>query len=625
MIETVSEKGGHLGAGLGVADLTLALHYVLDTPRDFLVWDVGHQVQAHKIITGRKEAFRETFRQYKGISGLVNKDESIYDAFTTGHGGPSVSACLGVAVARRLMDKKGKVVAVIGDASIASGIAFEALNHAGHLGEDLVVILNDNEMSISRTVGALSKYLNRVISNPLYNRARKGIQRLITGLPRVGPRMIHKAKQIEEGIKHLLVPGLIFEALGFRYFGPLDGHNVIELVNVLPNMFKIKGPVLIHVITQKGKGYQIAERDPEKWHASTPFHVPTGEVKKASRDLTYTKVFGETIVELAQNDKRITALTGGMLEGTGLEAFQRRFPERLFDVGISEEHGVTFCAGLAQEGMRPFAAIYSTFLQRSHDQIIHDVALQGLSVIFAIDRAGLVGEDGPTHHGVFDIAYLRKIPGFVLMAPRDGVEFPKMLRFAVAYAEGPIAVRYPRGVVTEVDFPELLEAPRAVLELGKAEIVKEGFQPGGASGHGGGEILLVAYGALVGQALRASRMLDEQGFRTTVINARFAKPLDRDVLLSYGRRAQVILTLEDGVLAGGFGSAVLELFSQDGRYAEKVTCLGMPDAFIEHGPRKILHDLVGLSPEKIAQTAAERQHRAASGSSGFAFKSRVTV
>jgi len=425
MIETVADKGGHLGAGLGVTDLTIALHYVLNTPKDFLVWDVGHQVQAHKIITGRRDQFRKTFRQYQGISGLVNKDESVFDAFTTGHGATSISACLGVAVARRLQSKKHKVVAVIGDASIASGMAFEALNHAGHLSEDLIVILNDNEMSISRTVGALSRYLNKVISSPLYNRARKGIQKLLTGVPRVGKRMVHTAKHIEEGIKHLLVPGLIFEALGFRYFGPLDGHNVVELVNVFPNMFKLKGPILIHVVTKKGKGYDIAEKNPERWHASTPFHVATGEVKKASKAVTYTKVFGETLVKLADKDPRITALTGGMLDGTGLVSFQKNFPDRLFDVGISEEHGVTFCAGLAQEGMKPVVTIYSTFLQRAHDQIIHDVALQGLNVMFCLDRAGLVGEDGPTHHGVFDITYLRKIPGMVVLAPRDGEELKK--------------------------------------------------------------------------------------------------------------------------------------------------------------------------------------------------------
>jgi 1-deoxy-D-xylulose-5-phosphate synthase len=596
MVETVAEHGGHLGAGLGATDLAVALHYVLDTPRDFLVWDVGHQVQAHKILTGRKDAFRRSFRQYKGTSGLANKDEGPYDPFTTGHGGPSISAALGVAVSRRLQRKEGRVVAVIGDASIASGMAFEALNHAGHIDENLVVVLNDNEMSISPTVGALSKYLNRLLSHPLYNHLRKRAEKLIRSVPKVGTKVIHTAKQIEEGVKHLLVPGLIFECLGFRYFGPLDGHNLPELVELLPNILKLKGPLLIHVITKKGKGFAIAERDPERWHASAPFHVATGELKKVSIDRTYTQVFGETIVELAARNPRVTALTGGMTDGTGLGAFAKRFPDRFFDVGISEEHGVTFCAGLAHGGMRPVAAIYSTFLQRGHDQIIHDVALQNLPVMFCLDRAGLVGEDGPTHHGVFDIAYLIKIPGLTVLAPRDGKELADMMAFMVDYTAGPTAVRYPRGAVAEQEYPALGELARRPLEAGRAQILRADADA---------PVVILAVGSMVGPSLAAAETLSGDGIRSTVVNVRFLKPFDEDLFVKLGQSARVVATVEEGCLIGGFGASVLEVFSRRGVNPGKVLCLGIPDQFIEHGPRKVLLDNVGLSPEKIAQSIHE--------------------
>lgn len=593
IIETVSETGGHLGAGLGATDLTVVLHYLLDLPHDFLVWDVGHQVQAHKILTGRRDAFRKTFRKYKGISGLVNKDESVYDVFTTGHGGTSISSALGVAVSRRLRRKTGRVVAVIGDASIASGMAFEALNHAGHLDENLVIVLNDNEMSISPSVGALSKYLTKVISNPIYNRIRRRAGEIITKVPCVGPEMVHKAKQIEEGIKHLLVPGLIFEALGFRYFGPIDGHDILQMVDLFPNILRIKGPLLIHVVTQKGRGYDRAEQDPERWHASAPFHVETGDLKKVSTEKTYTQVFGEAIVALAEKNPLVTALTGGMTEGTGLTEFSKRFPDRFFDIGISEEHGVTFSAGLAHGGMRPVVAVYSTFLQRAHDQIIHDVALQNLPVMFCMDRAGLVGEDGPTHHGVFDIAYLRKIPNVTVMAPRDSAEFSDMLSFMVDYTEGPIAVRYPRGAVTELSFPALARLPRSPLEFGKAEIVKEGQ-----------EIVFLAVGSMVGPALSASEILEQSGITAGVVNTRFIKPLDEDLILRSAGAARLLVTLEEGSVSGGFGAAVLELMAARARGAEARTLvLGIPDRFIEPGPRDILLENAGLSPGRIAEAA----------------------
>jgi len=593
IIDTVSETGGHFGAGLGATDLTVALHYVLDTPQDFLVWDVGHQVQAHKILTGRREAFRKTFRQYKGCSGLVNKDESEFDPFTTGHAAASISAALGVSVGRRLQGKSGRVVAVIGDASIASGMAFEAMNHAGHLDENLVVILNDNEMSISPSVGALSKYLNKVISSPIYNSIRNRAGRVIGRMPH-GKDLVHKAKQIEEGVKHLLVPGLIFEALGFRYFGPIDGHQLVDMVNLFPNILKIKGPLMIHVITQKGKGYALAEADPERWHASTPFNVETGELKKVSTDKTYTHVFGETMIELAEKNPKITALTGGMPEGTGLLAYAKKFPDRFFDIGISEEHGVTFCAGLAHDGMRPVAAIYSTFLQRAHDQIIHDVALQNLPVMFCLDRGGLVGEDGPTHHGAFDYAYLRKIPNMTVLAPRDGKELAQMMRFMVSHVSGPISVRYPRGPVGEILFPEFDSLDRHPVELGKAQVLKEGRQ-----------VAILAIGSMVGTALRTAALLEKEGISVTVVNMRFVKPLDVALVRRVASTTSLILTLEEGSIQGGFGSAVLEALAGEPVSLKRVIPLGLPDEFIEGGNRNTLLDRLGLTPEKIARLAQE--------------------
>ena len=448
ILEVVSVNGGHLGAALGAVDLTVALHYSFTTPEDTIVWDVGHQVHAHKILTGRREAFR-TFRQPGGLSGFSNKDESPHDPFTTGHGGTSISTSLGIAVANRIrFESQKKVIAVIGDASLVSGMAFEAMNHAGHLKDNLIVILNDNEMSISPTVGAFSGYLNKILTHPVYNHVRKDIEQLIRRIPRVGERMAAKAKKIDEGMKNLFLPGLLFEELGFRYFGPIDGHDIETLLQIFKNISKIQGPVFLHVITKKGKGYKIAESDPAKWHASTPFCVETGESKK-STSKTYTQVFGETALEIASKNKNVVAITAAMCDGTGLVNYSKKFPTRFFDVGIAEEHGVAFAAGLAKAGVRTLVAIYSTFLQRAHDQMIHDVALQSLPVIFCLDRAGLVGEDGPTHHGVFDLAYLRKIPGMTVMAPRDGRELALMVEFAAGHTAGPIAVRYPRGGVAE--------------------------------------------------------------------------------------------------------------------------------------------------------------------------------
>ncbi len=597
ILSVVSENGGHLGAALGAVDLTIALHYFFDTPKDTIVWDVGHQVHAHKILTGRREAFK-TFRQGGGLSGFSNKDESPYDPFTTGHAATSISTSLGIAVGNRILSgaKTGKpwsanarkTVAVIGDASLVSGMAFEALNHAGHLNENLIVILNDNEMSISRTVGAISKYLNKIISNPIYNHLRKDVETLIGKIPHVGKQMVAKAKKIDEGLKNLFVPGLLFEEMGFRYFGPLDGHNIAELIEILQNISKIEGPVLLHVITKKGKGYSIAEKDPARWHASTPFCVETGEPKSVSKSKTYTKVFGETVIELASKHPDLVTITAAMCDGTGLIDFSNKFPERFFDVGIAEEHGVSFAAGLVKSGLRPFVAIYSTFLQRAHDQIIHDVALQNLPVIFCIDRAGLVGEDGPTHHGVFDIAYLRKIPGLTLMAPRDSREMKLMMEFAYHHRKGPIALRYPRGAVAEETKSIIVEQTPESIIYGKSEILREGK-----------DILILAFGSLVYTAMEVAAQLQTQAVEVTVINARFAKPLDEEMILRHSRGKKLIVTLEEGSLIGGFGEAVLEFFAKQEITLPKIKTLGIPDRFVEHGKRESLLDSVGLSAAKI--------------------------
>ena len=590
ILEVVSTNGGHLGAALGAVDLTLALHTCFETPKDTMVWDVGHQVHAHKILTGRKEAFR-TFRQYKGLSGFSNKDESEHDPFTTGHGGTSISTALGVAVANRIHSDNGKVIAVIGDASLVSGMAFEALNHAGHLKDDLIVILNDNQMSISPTVGALSRHLNKIISNPFYNRVRDDIELLIRKMPKVGERMIRCVKRVDEGLKNLLVPGLLFEEMGFRYFGPLDGHNIRGLIQIIRNISRMKGPVFLHVVTQKGKDYKIAESDPAKWHASTPFCIETGEVKKPSTSKSYTQVFGKKAVALAEKNREVAAITAAMCDGTGLVEFSEKFPDRFFDVGIAEEHGVSFAAGLAKKGMTPLVAIYSTFLQRAHDQIIHDVALQALPVVFCLDRAGLVGEDGPTHHGVFDISYLRKIPGMTLMAPRDGRELEEMLDYAVSRKKGPIAVRYPRGAVAEETDCRLKEVTPPPIRHGRAEILRHGK-----------DVLFVAYGSMVYTAFEAAELLEKEGVEAAVLNARFAKPLDEETILAMARDTKFVFTLEEGTLLGGFGSAVLELFQKESAGilpSIRTKTLGIPDQFIEHGKREMLLDSLGLSAEKI--------------------------
>lgn len=596
ILEVVSVNGGHLGAALGAVDLTLALHYCFDSPQDTFVWDVGHQVHAHKIITGRREAFK-TFRQPGGLSGFSNKDESVHDPFTTGHGGASISTALGIAMANKLQGNKRKAIAIIGDASLVSGMAFEAMNHAGHLRDNLIVILNDNEMSISKTVGALSRHLNKIITNPTYNHIRKDIEHFIRKMPKVGESMIKAAKRLDEGLKNLLVPGLVFEELGFRYFGPVDGHSIRGLVQIFKNISSIETPILLHVLTKKGKGYKIAECDPIKWHASTPFHVESGEIKKKASVTTYTQVFGEKAVEMAGRNSKVVAITAAMCDGTGLIEFAKEFPERFFDVGICEEHGVAFAAGLAKAGIRPLVAIYSTFLQRSHDQIIHDVALQNLPVMFCLDRAGLVGEDGPTHHGVFDISYLRKIPNLTLLAPKDARELVAMMGYMETHLKGPIAVRYPRGAVAEDTQSELATRETEPVREAKAEVLREGK-----------DVLILAVGSLVYTAYEAAQALSQQKIQATVLNMRFIKPMDEEAILKHADGKALIMTLEEGSLLGGFGEGVLDLLNRH-NVRIPVKTLGIPDRFIEHGKREVLLGYLGLSAEKIKETIQKNLHR----------------
>ena len=579
IILTVSETGGHLASNLGVVELTVALHYVFDLPKDKLVWDVGHQSYTHKLLTGRRDCFC-TLRQYEGISGFPKREENPCDVFDSGHSGTSISSGLGMVEALRKKGVEGKVVAIIGDGSLTAGLALEGLNQAGHLRDDLIVILNDNEMSISPNVGALSSYLNRLMTGEFVNRFRGDMKAFLETFPRVGKSVLRFAKQAEESIKGLVTPGILFEELGMQYIGPIDGHRLDYLIETLRNVKKMKGPFLIHVITVKGKGYTPAEMNPAYFHGVSPFVVETGMPKNQSVNLvpTYTEVFGKTLCELAREDKRLVAITAAMQSGTGLEDFSKEFPDRFYDIGIAEQHAVTFAAGFALEGMKPIVAIYSTFLQRAYDQVQQDVCLQNLPVVFAMDRGGIVGEDGPTHHGVFDFSYLRHLPNLVVMAPKDEEELRHMIKTAVEYP-GPIAFRYPRGKGVGAETPSPLRA----LPLGKGELLREGD-----------DAVIVAIGSTVLPSLRAADVLAEAGISAAVINARFLKPLDGDLMGDWAARTGRVLTVEENVLQGGFGSAVLELLQEKGLHEVRVKRLGIPDRFVEHGPQAILRARYGI-------------------------------
>lgn len=571
IVTTVAATGGHLAPCLGVVELTLALHYVFNTPEDKLIWDVGHQCYAHKLITGRRDQFH-TLRQHEGISGFPKRDESPYDTFDTGHSSTSISAGLGITVAKDLKGEKNKTIAVIGDGSMTGGMAFEALNQAGHIDKNLIVILNDNEMSISPNVGALSSFLSRKLTSKTVVRAKKEMEHFLKSFSHVGENILHLLKRSEESLKGFFTPGMLFEALKFEYVGPIPGHRFESLLETLRNVRDFgEGPVLIHVLTTKGKGYAPAEAHPGDFHGLGPFDITTGKSQPTTGPPSYTKVFGDTLIEIAKDDPRVAAITAAMPAGTGLLGFAEQFPERFFDVGIAEQHAVTFAAGLATEGMLPVVAIYSTFLQRALDQIIHDVCLQNLPVTFAIDRGGLVGDDGPTHHGVFDLSFLRFIPNLIFMAPKDENELRHMLYTAI-HTPAPTAVRYPRGIGYGVSMDDEL----AKLPIGKGELLREGS-----------DILLLPVGHRVHAALEAAEGLAKVGVQAAVINPRFIRPLDGELITAWAAKTGKVVTVEDNVKRGGFGSAVLELLAQQNVHAQAKT-LGLPDRFLEHGTQEIL-------------------------------------
>jgi 1-deoxy-D-xylulose-5-phosphate synthase len=586
IIERVSINGGHLAPNLGVVDFTIALHRVFNSPKDKIIWDVGHQSYTHKLLTGRTGIFH-TLRQYGGISGFPKRDENIHDVFGTGHSSTSISAALGMCEAGTLQNKNYRVIAVIGDGAMTGGLAFEGLNHAGHLKRNLIIVLNDNEMSISPNVGALSAYLSRLITGELFSRFKKEVNEVLQTIPALGDPMIKWAKKAEEAVKCLLVPGMLFEELGFEYIGPVDGHSIPALLETFERCKNTSGPVLVHVITKKGKGYEIAEKKPELFHGVGPFDIETG-TPNGSSGRTYCEVFGSELVRLAEKDERIVAITAAMSEGTGLAAFKKVFPERFYDVGIAEPHAVTFAAGLASQGMRPVVAIYSTFLQRSYDEIIHDVCLQHLPVVFALDRAGIVGDDGPTHNGVFDISYLRHIPHMVVMAPKNGEELRSMLKTAFHH-DGPAAIRYPRGKTS----PEFIKNDHLPITLGKSEILTDGE-----------DIVILAIGNMVEPAFDAARILKaETDISATVVNARFIKPLDELLIKRLALQIPLILTVEENVLQGGFGSAVLEFLADQDISDFSLERLGIPDRFIEQGRQSLLRKNLSLDSSGIALKA----------------------
>jgi len=583
IIETVSKTGGHLAPSLGVVDLTVALHYAFDTPKDKIIWDVGHQAYAHKLLTGRRERFK-TLRQYGGISGFPKREESQYDNFNVGHASTSISAALGMVAARDIKGEDFRVVAVIGDGSISAGLAFEGLNQAGHLKKNLIVILNDNEMSISPNVGALSAYLNRMMTGNFYTKLRQETKQFLQNIPRVGESMFNIAKKAEESIKGFMAPGLLFEELGFQYVGPIDGHRMDHLLETFRNIKDFTWPVLVHVITKKGKGCEFAECNPSQFHGTPPFDPETGKAaSKKQKVMSYTEVFGQTMVALAEDNDKVVAITAAMSDGTGLEQFAAQYPDRFFDVGIAESHGVTFACGLAAEGMRPVAAIYSTFMQRAYDQVLHDLCLQNLPVTLALDRAGLVGEDGPTHHGVFDISYLRHLPNMIIMSPKDENELQHMLKTALEH-NGPAALRYPRGTGLGVPMDQELK----MLSIGKGEVLQDGD-----------DVVIIAIGNMVRPAQVAGERLTAEGISAAVVNARFVKPLDEELILRLAKKAGRIVTVEEHALQGGFGSAVLECIEDNRLSAVKILRIGLPDRFIEHGPQAVLRQKYGLDTDGI--------------------------
>jgi 1-deoxy-D-xylulose-5-phosphate synthase len=594
LVDAVSKTGGHLGAGLGAVELAVALHYVFNTPKDKLVWDVGHQAYPHKILTGRKNRF-STMRQLNGLSGFLKRSESEYDVFGAGHASTAISAALGIASARDFNHEQFKVVAIVGDGSMTGGMAYEAMNNAGLLKKDMVVVLNDNKMvslsSLTPNIWSLHNYFSEVLTHPSYNKFKANVWDLTGKLDTFGDRLRSVAQNVEKGLKAVMTPGMMFEALGFRYFGPFNGHNVVKLVEVFRHVKNLKGPILIHVITEKGKGYEPAEKEATRLHGVTPFDKVTGiQLKKAGEPPSYTSIFGNALVEICETNPKVVGVTAAMPDGTGLTIFQKRFPERFFDVGIAEQHAVTFAAGMATEGFVPVVAIYSTFLQRAYDQIIHDVAIQKLNVVFVMDRGGLVGADGATHHGAFDLSYLRCIPGMIIMAPKDEQELRDMLYTAIEYKAGPIALRYPRSNALGVSVRKGFEK----IPIGVGEIVRTG-----------NDVAILAIGNMVHYSLAAADLLEKEGVLAEVVNMRFAKPLDLNLLEQVVRRFDKIVTVEENSIYGGFGSAIIEALTQFSHKHISVKLHGLSDQFIEQGSPSELLALAQLNAKGIADVVKE--------------------
>ncbi|TSA28542.1 MAG: 1-deoxy-D-xylulose-5-phosphate synthase [Ignavibacteriales bacterium] len=585
MVDVISQIGGHFGGGLGTVELTVALHKVFDTPNDLIVWDTGHQAYPHKIITGRRDQLK-TIRRLNGISGFLKRTESEYDAFGAGHASTSISAALGMAVARDIQKTNKKIIAVIGDGAMTGGMAYEAMNNSGLIKSNLIVVLNDNNMSIAPNVWQLSNYFSEMIAHPDYNRFKGAIWDLTGKLDNFGDRIRRVTARVESGIKSMITPGMLFEALGFRYFGPVNGHSLEQLIKIFEQIKNLNGPILVHATSEKGKGYKPAENHVQRLHAATPFDKVTGEsIKKAGGTPAYTTIFGNALVEIAKQNPKVIGITAAMPDGTGLDIFQKEMPERYFDVGIAEEHAVTFAAGMATQGIIPVVAIYSTFLQRAFDQMIHDVALQKLHVVFVLDRAGLVGADGPTHHGAFDLTYLRLIPNMVIMAPKDEAELRDMLFTAVNYEKGPIAIRYPRGSALGVPVKDGFTE----MQIGKAERLVKGQ-----------DVALLAVGNMVEYAKKSSEKLLADGIRCEIINMRFIKPLDVDMLNDVVTRFEKIVTLEESTIIGGFGTGVLEYLAER-NFKNDILRIGLPDKFVDHGTQEELHKQLGIDPDGIVE------------------------
>lgn len=585
MVDIISQVGGHFGGGLGTVELTVALHKVFDTPNDLIVWDTGHQAYPHKILTGRRDQLH-TIRQLNGLSGFLKRTESEYDAFGAGHATTSISAALGMAEGSKQQGTNKKVIAVIGDGAMTGGMAYEAMNNAGVRSSNLIVVLNDNRMSIAPNVWQIHNYFNEMIAHPEYNKFKGAVWDLTGKLDHFGDRIRKVAARLERGIKSVITPGILFEALGFRYFGPINAHNLVQVVKIFEHIKNLNGPILVHVLSEKGKGYSPAEEHVQRYHAATPFDKVTGKAyKKSTVAPSYTSIFGKALVEIAKQNEKVVGITAAMPDGTGMDFLQKEFPDRYYDVGIAEEHAVTFAAGLATQGIVPVVAIYSTFLQRGFDQIIHDVALQKLHVVFVLDRAGLVGADGPTHHGSFDLSYLRMIPGMVIMSPKDEAELRDMLYTAVNNCKGPVAIRYPRGSALGVEVKEDFTK----LEIGKAELVNNG-----------NGVAFLAVGNMVEYAKEASEKLAAEGITPEIVNMRFVKPLDYEMLDSVASRFSKIVTLEESTIVGGFGSAILEYFAEK-NYKNDIIRIALPDSFVDHGTQEELHKIIGIDSDGIVE------------------------